>query len=110
MCCRGVEGAVQHHQDHGIILPFPPVLGAGFHGGWPLFSAFIPLCMSCLESPLIALVELPQGAKRTKLGLREFVKISDMVQIIDPEAKTAVRAPSLCGLSKAILTRLHCGF
>jgi hypothetical protein len=34
----------------------------------------------------------PQGVKKTKLGLREFVKLGDFLQRIDTEAHTAVRA------------------
>lgn len=36
-------------------------------------------------------VRFLQGARKTKLGLREFVSLGDFEQIIEIESKTAVR-------------------
>lgn len=42
--------------------------------------------------PLLAVfLACPQGVKRTKLGLREFVKLGDFIQDIDPATGLAVR-------------------
>mmetsp|Transcript_38906 Transcript_38906/g.99481 ORF Transcript_38906/g.99481 Transcript_38906/m.99481 type:complete len:198 (-) Transcript_38906:221-814(-) len=48
-----------------------------------------PACVAGEWEVLFSTIKIT-GAKRTKLGLREFVKISELLQIIDTEACTAV--------------------
>lgn len=52
---------------------------------------------SSTSPPLLPLlVLLLQGVKKTKLGLREFVKLGDFQQIIDTQQQQAVRHYQLC--------------
>ncbi len=44
----------------------------------------------CVGVCVCACVCVSQGVKRTKLGLREFIKLGDFTQIIDTDRKEAV--------------------
>lgn len=59
-----------------------------------LTCAWPPVCVWCwcwcwCVSPM-------QGVKKTKLGLREFVKLGDFQQIIDTQQQQAVSAMHIC--------------
>lgn len=47
--------------------------------------------MCTLTTTCMTWLRFLQGARKTKLGLREFVSLGDFEQIIDNESKTAVR-------------------